>query len=197
METPEKEEEVLTEDQIRDFIVAAHGNLPRVREMLAEHPGLLNVRHSWAENDSETAIQAAAQTGSIPVVEYLREKGAPLDVCTAAMLGRKQVVEKMLDDDPGLINARGAHGIPLMPHAALSNNLELAKMLYRRGATGSMSHALGNAVMHGDARMARWILENGKPDLAWKNYEGKDLLTIARQTGKKDMLHLLHEYGLG
>ncbi len=197
METPEQEEEILTEDQIRDFIIAAHGNLPRIREMLAEHPGLLNARHYWSANDSETAIQAAAQTGSIPVVEYLLEKGAPLEICTAAMLGRKQLVEKMLDEDPSLINARGAHGIPLMPHAALSSNLELAKMLFKRGATGSMSHALGNAVMHGDARMARWILENGKPDLTWKSFEGKDLLTIARQTGKKDMLGLLHEHGIG
>jgi hypothetical protein len=51
--------------------------------------------------------------------------------------------------------------------------------------------------MHGDARMARWILENGKPDLTWKNYEGKDLLTIARETGKKEMLALLQEYGIG
>ena len=196
METPE-DEDILSEDQIRDFIVAAHGNLPRVREMLVEHPTLVNVRHYWSDTDSETAIQAAAQTGSIPVVEYLLEKGAPLEICTAAMLGRKDVVEKMLDQDPSLIQARGAHGISLMPHAALSNNLELAKMLFQRGATGSMSHALGNAVLHGDARMARWILENGKPDLSWKNYEGKDLLTIARETGKQEMLSVLHGYGIG
>src|SRR5512143_1400904 len=148
----QEEPEVLTEDQIRDFIVAAHGNLPRVREMLIAHPGLLNTRHYWGDTDSETAIQAAAQTGSIPVVEYLLSKGAPLEICTAAMLGRKEDVERMLAKDPGLINARGAHGIPLMPHAALSGNLDLAKMLFERGATASMPHALGNAVMHGDAR---------------------------------------------
>src|SRR5512139_2089530 len=124
-----QEEEVLTPDQIEAFIVAAHGNLPRVREMLILHPGLLNARHYWTETDSETAIQAAAQTGSVPVVEYLLERGAPLEICTAAMLGRKDVVQHMLDEDPGLIAARGAHGIPLMPHAALSGNVELAKML--------------------------------------------------------------------
>ena len=88
----QEEPEVLTEDQIRDFIVAAHGNLPRVREMLIAHPGLLNTRHHWSDTDSETAIQAAAQTGSIPVVEYLLSKGAPLEICTAAMLGRKDDV---------------------------------------------------------------------------------------------------------
>lgn len=190
------EEEVLTADQIRDFIVAAHGNLPRVREMLIQHPGLLNVRHFWSEADSETAIQAAAQTGSVPVVEHLLERGAPLDICTAAMLGRKADVQRMLDQDPSRIEARGAHGIPLMPHAALSGNVELAKLLFERGATASISHALSNAVMHGDARMARWLLENAKPDPSWKSYEGKNLLTIAKETGKQEMLELLREYGL-
>src|SRR5574340_767392 len=164
-----EEEEVVTPEQIRDFVVAAHGNLPRVREMLTLHPGLLNARHHWTDTDSETAIQAAAQTGSIPVVEYLLARGAPLEITTAAFLGRKPDVERMLNEDPTLINATGAHGIPLMPHVAMSGNVELAKMLYERGATSSTSHALGNAVMHGDARMARWLLENAKPDITWKS----------------------------
>jgi ankyrin repeat protein len=195
-EEEKPEEEVLTEDQIHDFIVAAHGNLPRVREMLTAHPGLLNVRHYWTDTDSETAIQAAAQTGSVPVVEYLLQRGAPLDICIAAFLGRQDDVQRMLDEDPGLINAQGAHGIPLMPHAAMSGNLELAKMLFARGATASISHALSNAVMHGDASMARWLIENGKPDLSWKSYEGKSLLTIAEGTGNKEMLELFAKHNI-
>jgi ankyrin repeat protein len=187
-------EEVLTPEQIRDFVVAAHGNLPRVREMLTLHPGLLNVRHFWNATDSETAIQAAAQTGSRPVVEYLLARGAPLEITTAAFLGRKADVERMLNEDPKLVHATGAHGIPLMPHAAMSGNVDLVKMLYDRGVTVSTSHALGNAVMHGDARMARWLIENAKPDLNWTSYEGKSLLTIAKETGKQEMLDLLAEY---
>jgi ankyrin repeat protein len=190
------DETTFAPDQIRDFIIAAHGNLPRVREMLARHPGLLNVRHYWSADDSESAIQAAAQVGSAPVVEYLLDKGAPLEICTAAMLGRKEAVERMLDDDPSLIEARGAHGIPLMPHAALSSNVELARLLFERGATAGMSHALGNAVMHGDANMARWILETGQADLHWKDYEGKSLMTIARGTGKREMVDLLSDLGV-
>ena len=183
-------------DQIRDFIIAAHGNLPRVREMLAREPGLLNVRQYWSNDDSESAIQAAAQVGSAPVAEYLLEKGAPLEICTAAMLGRKEIVERMLDEDPSLIEARGAHGIPLMPHAAMSSSVALAKMLFERGATAGMSHALGNAVMHGDAGMARWILETGQADPDWKDYEGKSLTAIARSTGTREMIELLGEHGV-
>ena len=185
----------LTTEQIRDFVIAAHGNLPRVREMLIENPDLLNARYQWAENDSETAIQAAAQVGSAAVVEYLLAHGAALEICTAAMLGRKDAVERMLGEDPALINATGAHGIPLMPHAALSNNLELAKMLYDRGARGSLPHALANAVMKGHLKMARWLIEISQPDFTWKNFEGKSLLTIAGETRNEEMLTLLREHG--
>jgi ankyrin repeat protein len=189
------EPNTLTNEQIRDFVIAGHGNLPRIREMLMETPELLNACYQWAEDDCETAIQAAAQAGSVNVAEYLLAHGAPLDICTAAMLGRKDAVEQMLDQDPSLINAKGAHGISLMAHAAWSNNVELAKMLFERGATLGMSHALGNAVMKGDVRMARWIIENGHPDFSWRNYEGKTLLNIASETPNSDMITLLRENG--
>ena len=185
----------LTNEQIRDFVIAGHGNLPRIREMLMENAELLNASYQWSENDSETALQAAAQAGSTQVAEYLLAHGAPMDICTAAMLGRQDVVEQMLAREPGLINARGAHGISLMAHAAWSNNVALASMLFERGATQGMSHALGNAVMKGNLRMARWIIENGHPDFSWHNYEGKSLLDIAAQTPDKEMITLLREHG--
>ncbi len=185
----------LTNEQIRDFVIAGHGNLPRIREMLMENPELLNATYQWSEDDAETALQAAAQAGSTPVAEYLLAHGAPMDICTAAMLGRQEVVEEMLANDPGLIHARGAHGISLMAHAAWSNNVALASLLFKRGATQGMSHALGNAVMKGNVRMARWIIENGNPDFGWRNYEGKSLLDIASQTRDKDMIKLLREHG--
>ena len=164
--------EVPTKDQIRDFIVAAHGNLPRVREMLIKNPGLLNVRHFWSESDSERRHPGRGADRQRPGGRVPAGARAPLDVCTAAMLGRKENARRMLAEDPTRIEARGAHGIPLLPHA------------------------LGNAVMHGAARMARWLLENAKPDFSWKSYEAKSLLTITRETGNKEMLELLREYGL-
>lgn len=184
-----------TEEEIRDFVIAAHGNLPRVREMLWENSELLNACYQWAEGDCETAIMAAAQSGSVNVAEYLLARGAPMDICTAAMLGRKDVVEQMLEKDPALIDAKGAHGISLMAHAAWSNNIELVKMLFERGATVGMGHALGNAVMKGDVRMARWIIENGNPDFNWRNYEGKTLLNLADEAPNDDMIHLLRDHG--
>ena len=101
----------------------------------------------------------------------------------------------MLDEDPELIRSRGAHGITLMAHAALSGNVELAQMLYDRGAREGMSHALGNAVMKGHVKLAKWLIEYGQPDMLWKNYEGKNLLAIAGQSGNQELVALLGEHG--
>jgi ankyrin repeat protein len=188
------EDKIPTTEEIRDFVIAAHGNLPRVRELLVENPGLVNERYQWAEDDWETAIQAAAQSGSANVAEYLLERGAPLEICTAAMLGRSDDVQQMLGKDPDLIKARGAHGICLLTHAAYSNNIPLVKMLFDRGATEGVSHALGNAVMKGYVDMAAWLIENGHPDLKWKNYDGKSLMTLAGERADKAMLKLLRDH---
>jgi uncharacterized protein len=182
-------------DQLREFVIAGHWNLPKVREMLAQFPKMLDAPYKWGENDYETAIQAAAHVGSIPVAEFLLEQGAPLEICTAAMLARTDEVARLLDEDPGLINARGAHAIPLMAHAALSGNTALARMLVERGAREGISMALSNAVSKGHVEMTRWLLDNSTPDLSWTNYEGKTPLMIASEAGNEAIITLLLEHG--
>src|SRR6185369_9343473 len=111
-------------EQLREFVIAGHWNLARVQEMLSQFPELLNVSYQWGENDYETAIQAAAHVGSAHVAEFLLTQGAPLEICTAAMLGRRDEVQRLLAEDPARIHARGAHAIPLLAHADLSGKAE-------------------------------------------------------------------------
>ena len=184
-----------SDEQLREFVIAGHWNLLQVKEMLAEFPEILNVSYQWGEDDWETAIQGAAHVGSVQVAEFLLAQGAPLDICTAAMLGRQPDVERMLAENPALINAHGAHGIPLMAHAALSGNVHLAQVLLEHGAYNEFSFALSNAVSKGYLGMARWLLENGNPDLSWKNHEGKDVLTIAIERGDDAIIALLRDFG--
>jgi len=184
-------------DQLREFVIAGHWNLPVVKEMLAKSPDMLNARYQWGENDHETAVQAAAHVGSPHVAEFLLEQGAPLEICTAAMLGRQPDVERLLQEDPALINAHGAHGIPLMAHAALSGNVQLARMLFERGAHEDLSFALSNAVGKGHLEMSRWLLETGQPDLGWKDFQGKTALEIATDAQNDQLVGLLNEYGTG
>src|SRR4051794_33375636 len=94
---------------VQELVNNAHGNLARVKEILGEHPELLNERSPL----DESPLAAAAHVGNRPIAEYLLSLGAPLDVCTAAMLGRRDTVSEMLERDPGQAKALGAHGIPL------------------------------------------------------------------------------------
>jgi ankyrin repeat protein len=185
----------LTTEQIREFVLAGHGNLARVKEMLAETPALLNAAYQWQDNDYETALQAAAHVGNRPIAEYLLAQGAPLDICTAAMLGRQAEVERFVAGDPTQINAVGAHGISLLTHAALSGDLALVQWLYAHGARAGMSAALHNAVSQGHEELVRWLLQHGDADLGWKNFQGKTALMIATERGWEPIAQLLRAHG--
>lgn len=187
-------EERIPDTLVREFVIAGHGNLPRVKELLLQDPRLLNAAYPWSETDRETSIQGAAQVGSAPVAEFLLSSGAPLDICTAAMLGRVEDVERFLKDDPDLIHAKGAHGIPLLPHAALSGRSDLVSMLVKRGAAEGASFALHNAVSRSHYDVARWLLENASPDLGWKNYQGKTALQTAVEQKDAHMEELLRRH---
>ena len=178
-------------DQIREFVIAGHGNLQKVKDMLATNPRLLNLPYRWSENDSESAIQAAAQVGSSSVAQYLLERGAPLEICTAAMLGRQADVLRRLDADPRESNAVGAHGIPLLPHAVWSGSLELVRLVYARGATAGSNLALHNAVVTGNHEIVQWLLANSEPDLSSKNFQGKTALEVAQDRRDDRMVYIL------
>ncbi|MBO0887533.1 ankyrin repeat domain-containing protein [Candidatus Bathyarchaeota archaeon] len=182
-------------DPIRDLVIAGHGNLDKVKQVLLEHPELLNVAYRWGENDSETAIQAAAQVGNAPIAEFLLGKGAPLEICTAAMLGRESEVRKKLDENPASAKATGAHGIPLLPHAVWSGNPALVELVYNRGASDGANLALHNSIWRGNPQIVRWLLENAKPDIGAKNYQGKTPLSVATERKNAEIVQLLRQHG--
>ena len=102
---------------VREFVIAGHGNLERVQEMLAEEPGLINAAWDWGGGDFETALGGAAHTGSREVARYLLAHGAHMTLYAAAMLGELDLVKAILAAQPDAHTFPGAHGIPLMVHA--------------------------------------------------------------------------------
>jgi len=182
-------------EQIREFVIAGHGNLEKVRQMLAENPELLNVSYRWNENDTETAVQAAAQVGSAIVAQFLLKQGAPLEICTAAMLGMQDEVVRRLNEDPRNANATGAHGIPLLPHAVWSENLRLVQLVFERGAKSGATLALHNAVSRANYEIVEWLLDNAGPDVKAKNFQGKTPLTVASEHGNDRIVALLKQRG--
>ncbi len=185
----------LSTDLIREFVIAGHGNMEKVRKMLEENPELLNASYAWSETDHETAVQGAAQVGNVPLATYLLEQGAPLELSTAAMLGQREEVERRIRDKPENINSKGAHGIPLLPHAVWSGDLELVQFLFRNGANAGSSSALHNAVTRGYYDLVVWLIENASPDLNSKNFQGKSPLSVAIERKHETIAQLLRGRG--
>jgi ankyrin repeat protein len=182
-------------EQIREFVIAGHGNLEKVRQMLAANPKLLNASYRWNENDTETAIQAAAQVGSANVAEFLLKQGAPLEICTAAMLGMRDYVVRRLNADPQNANATGAHGIPLLPHAVWSNDPLLVQLVFEKGAKSGATLALHNAVSRDNYEIVEWLVDNAGPDIRAKNFQGKTPLTVATERNNDKIVTLLKKHG--
>lgn len=177
---------------IDNFVAAAHGDLARVTELLAQHPGLLNATASWGE----TAIEAAAQTAQTTIAEHLLAAGAPLGICTAAVLGRRETVERLLPEAPGGANATGAHGLSLLYHAVASGQREIAELLLAHGADVNAGAgrftALHGAVLFNQPALAQRLLAHGADPRA-KNRDGKTPRDLAAALQRDALLAVLSE----
>jgi hypothetical protein len=107
----------LASELVQEFVGKAHGDLPRVKELLGQEPRLLNACWDWGGGDWETALGAAAHMGRRDIALYLLDLGARIDLFAAAMLGKLEIVKAILTDQPDARNHPGPHGIPLIAHA--------------------------------------------------------------------------------
>lgn len=181
----------LTQDLIGQFVTAAHGDEATVRSLLAAHPALLNARY---ERFDETALEAASHMGRRAIAEHLLEAGAPLTICAAAMLGRRDEVAALLRADPALARSAGAHGIPLLFHAALSGDTAIAQLLLDHSGGEGVSGALQAAAWCGHREMAEWLIARGA-DVNAPNYEGKTPLAVALAFGHAEVAEVIGAHG--
>jgi hypothetical protein len=119
---------------VEAVVASAHGDLEAVRRLVDAQPALANATWDWGGGDFESALGAAAHTGSRAIALYLIERGARVDVFAAAMLGEVEVVRALLDAFPELVDAPGPHGIPLRVHAELGGSAAVLALLDERGA---------------------------------------------------------------
>ena len=104
-------------DLVQEFVAKAHGDFERVKQLLAQQPGLINATWDWGGGDFETALGAASHMGNKEIANFLLENGARLDLFAAAMLGKLDIIKAALNMYPNAINIPGPHGIPLIAHA--------------------------------------------------------------------------------
>lgn len=179
-----------TQEHIKPFVMAAHGNLVAVQEMLEKEPGL---RDQKFEQFDENALEAAGHVGREDIANYLLSQGAPLTVFAAAMLGRTADVRQFLEAEPTLASRRGVHGFSLMFHAALSGKPEIAELIVQHGGTVDDA-ALHAAVMKGHLEMTRWLLPRTQ-NVNSPDYQGRTALTAALGMNRSDLADALRAAG--
>jgi len=102
---------------VREFVGKAHTDLSATKSLLAEQPALLNATWDWGGGDFETGLGGASHMGSREIAEFLIGQGARMDLFTATMLGRLDIVTPILTAYPALLQSRGPHGLTLLHHA--------------------------------------------------------------------------------
>lgn len=115
---------------VQEFVANSHGNFERVKELLAQEPGLINAAWDWGGGDWESGLGAASHVGRRDIAEYLLEHGARIDIFAATMLGELAVVQALAAAFPEIIHVPGPHGIPLLVHAQMGGEQAKAVLEY-------------------------------------------------------------------
>src|SRR4029453_12728066 len=101
----------------REMVIAAHGTLPRLKELLSRWPTLAKAAIDWGYGDWEDALGAASHVGRREIADLLITNGGRPPLFSAAMLGQLDVVRAMIAASPGVERVHGAHSITLLRHA--------------------------------------------------------------------------------
>ncbi len=185
--------DAVAQETVDELVKAAHGNLPKVRELAEQHPSIICGDASW----KETPMEAAAHTANKAIVGFLLSRGVPLDVFAAIVLEKTDQVSEFLRRDPLLARAAGAHGIPILFYAAAVGNTQIGELLLANGADVNAG-ADGITALHGTAQFgnpefAEWLLAHGA-DVSAKDYTGKTPLAVAMERGQDAVATVLRRH---
>lgn len=112
---------------------------PEVARLLILNGADLNLRD---ETHHSPPIGWAHESGQHEMVEFLLELGAQINISQAAGLGKREIVEAMLAEDPELLHFQGGWGTPL--HEACGwGHTALVKWLLSKGADPSIKNRHG------------------------------------------------------
>ena len=119
----------LTKADIREFVETAHGDLPKLRRLLAEKPNLLT-----QPNGNETALGAACQMRRPDILEFLLGQGEIMTLSATFVLGRVDLVTAFLDADPAPLSKGDKKAHNKHPVYFAENQPEVLSLLKSRGA---------------------------------------------------------------
>jgi ankyrin repeat protein len=109
--------------------------------------------------EGRTALHDAIEFGAGAIRDFLLQRGAEVDICAAAILGRMDRLRELLDATPELANDRSTHLTPL-GWAAFGNQVEAAAELLVRGALMDDGELLCAASV-GHVEVGRLLMDHG------------------------------------
>ena len=181
--TEPKRKPPLASTLVFDFVRAGHNDLPKVKQMLADEPMLINAMWDWGAGDWETALGGASHVGNRDLALHLLDSGARIDAFCAAMIGEADIVTSLVHFNPASANARGPHGYTLLYHVGYTGNVALAEAVsaHITAATRGrhFNQALQTAVVRGHTDLVAYLLKNGVDDPNTKNFQGKTPLDLS------------------
>jgi hypothetical protein len=107
----------LPAEKVKEFVIAGHSDISKVKELLTEFPTLLYATWDWGGGDFETALEGAGHVGNKEIANHLINLGARTNLFVLTMLGKTQIVKTWLDTFPQYLSARGPHGFTFLHHA--------------------------------------------------------------------------------
>ena len=134
---------------------AVHTGQAGVVSLLLEKGADPEARNSYGR----TALHDSIEYGHAEATRCLRDHGAVMDICSAAILGLEDEVARWLSADPGLANDFSTCLSPL-GWAAFGNQDEIAKMLLEAGAEMN-DFELHCAASVGHVKVGEVLLEAG------------------------------------
>ncbi len=188
-----------------DELLARGADINAQREDGARPVQLVNGDYSyrgWRDVPEDTK----ATPGDI--LRHLRDRGAYIDMCTAAHTGDIERVKQLLKEDPSLANKVSDYvsyyigsGSPLK-NAAARGHFDIVKLLIENGADPNLpeehiaprGHALHAAVCNGHIEIVKYLLDKG----AYPNVDiesSADTLSAAISRNDQPMIELICSYG--
>lgn len=110
--------------------------------------------------DGRTPLHDALELGRTDIERLLRQRGATVDICAAAVSGEVEVVRDWLDRDPSLAGDRSTNLSPV-GWASFGGRIEVIRLLAERGVKLEAAETLWPAAQTGDAEYARQLIGLG------------------------------------
>jgi hypothetical protein len=189
-------------DLVKDWVGKAHQRqIEPMTDLLKREPALIQSSWDWGSGDWESAMQAAAHTGSRDMALFLIDRGARVDLFATTMLGELALLQASLETFPKALEVRGAHGIPLLSHAVAGETpaRKVVDYLLARGVDVNARHnngmtALMMAVQTGQRETVQLLLSKGA-DAKVKASNGNTALALSLKRGDTSITQALKDAG--